>query len=470
MKQNGIKEVDEVLMSFHFNVKKINMVKHDMDAFYHGEIEMQDLPLLKEKYAQLPRVSLFLLIHYLFANDNDLKIRQYDRFIYGVIGYHIEEQLEDLPAYHPVRILVNENYRFRNLMYKLKIGIDQLEDGWSDVMQAEMSDIIHSVGQMYNHFHVKEKLISPVLERYGHSMFTREMWRVDDRMRGLYNGAKNMINDAKDRKVNHVQLTFQTFETAFQSMIFQEEKFLFPIVMELFKEEEWIQIARESSAYGYKMIDDVEIGNVSHMLSDKEIRTEKETQLGRVIGKVGKDAMQIASGNGGSISPKINLKKQSSSSHLNNDELWKTENIPFGGGFLTLEEANLILNNLPVEITFVDRNSIFKYFNQVTNAEDMMLIRTPLSIGRNVADCHPPKSLKKVMKLVRDLKAGKRKSESMWFKKGDAYVHITYKALFNEDDEFIGVLEYVQDIADFLNLPKEVKRELSPLDDGRSGN
>src|SRR5699024_961297 len=123
-----------------------------------------------------------------------------------------------------------------NWMYQLKIGIDQLEDGWSDVMQAEMSDIIHSVGQMYNHFHVKEKLISPLLERYGHSMFTREMWRVDDRMRGLYHGAKNMINNLNKRKPEHIQLTYQTFDTAFHSMIFQEEKFLFPIVMELFND------------------------------------------------------------------------------------------------------------------------------------------------------------------------------------------------------------------------------------------
>src|SRR5690625_2097059 len=90
----------------------------------------------------------------------------------------------------------------------------------------------------------------------------------------------------------------------------------------------------------------------------------------------------------------------------------------------------------------------------------MMLIRTPLSIGRNVADCHPPKSLQKVMTLVRDLKTKKRTTETMWFKKGDAYVHITYKGLFNEEGEFIGILEYVQDIAPFLQLPTEEKTSI----------
>jgi len=93
------------------------------------------------------------------------------------------------------------------------------------------------------------------------------------------------------------------------------------------------------------------------------------------------------------------------------------ENIAFGGGYLTTEEANLILNNLPLEITFVDKNSVFKYFNEITEASEMMLVRTPISIGRNAENCHPPKSLKKVMTLVRDLKTKKRSSESMWFKK-----------------------------------------------------
>src|SRR5690625_4680779 len=141
------------------------------------------------------------------------------------------------------------------------------------------------------------------------------------------------------------------------------------------------------------------------------------------------------------------------------------ENIAFGGGYLTTEEANLILNNLPLEITFVDKNSVFKYFNEITEASEMMLVRTSTSIGRNVANCHPPKSLRKVMTLIRDLKTKKRISESMWFKKKDQYIHLTYKAIFNEADEFLGILEYVQDIQPFFDLPSEIKTGLSQLDE-----
>lgn len=456
-----------MLLSFHFDREKIKMVKGDMITFYNGDVKKDDISSLKEKYIKFPRVPLLLLMHYLFVNDTELNVKQFDRFIYEIIGYHIEEQLEKVSSYHPVHELVVENHRFRNWLYRVNEGISMVESGWDKTIHAEMNDIMYSVGQLYNHFHVKEKLIFPVLERYGHSMFTREIWREDDRIRGLYHGAKNMINKIDFRKPEDVRLTFYTFEEAFQSMIFQEEKFLFPIVLELFKESEWNQIAVESSAYGYKMIKETEVQSQNwHMLNKAEKEREMGVKLNNILREKEMAELKLVSGNDVKTPIKRNPEaKESLSKPRNGVDSWKTENIPFGGGFLTLEEANLIFNHLPVEITFVDRNSIFKYFNQLTSAEDMMLIRTPLSIGRNVADCHPPKSLKKVMTLMRDLKAKKRETESMWFKKGDAYVHITYKALFNDDDEFIGVLEYVQDIAPFLNLPKEVKRELSPLED-----
>nr|WP_255639773.1 PAS domain-containing protein [Aquibacillus saliphilus] len=138
-----------------------------------------------------------------------------------------------------------------------------------------------------------------------------------------------------------------------------------------------------------------------------------------------------------------------------------SKHLRFGGGYLTIKEANHILNNLPLEITFIDENGIFKYFNELVESAEMMFIRTPTSIGRNVANCHPPKSLKKVMQVIRDLKSKKRSSETMWFKKKDQYIHITYKGLFTENGEYLGILEYVQDIQPFLDLPRDVKRELS---------
>ena len=200
-------------------------------------------------------------------------------------------------------------------------------------------------------------------------------------------------------------------KTKCEEMILEEDFLIIPITQILFKEKDWLAIAHESSAFGYSIELD-----------------------GRYRGYVGNQRVK---------------------------PLNDTEQLQFGGGYLTTKEADLILDNLPVEITFVDKNGLFKYFNNIVESSEMMFIRTPLSIGRNVANCHPPKSLKKVMYVIRDLKNKVKETETMWFKTKDKYIHITYKAVFDEDDEFMGILEYVQDIQPFFELPSDMKRNVS---------
>src|SRR5690625_4255147 len=201
-----------MLLNFHFNREKINMVKEDLIKFDHIDLDDVEIRELKEKYIQFPRVSLLLVMHYLYVNDEELKVQQFDRFIFEIIGYHIEEHLEDLPAYHPVRELIVENHRFRNWIYRINEEIGRVEPGCDEATNAEMNDLMYSLGQLYNQYHVIEKLVFPVLERYGHRMFTRDMWREDDRIRGLYQSDKKMIAKANFRKSEDVQLTFRIFE------------------------------------------------------------------------------------------------------------------------------------------------------------------------------------------------------------------------------------------------------------------
>lgn len=208
-------------------------------------------------------------------------------------------------------------------------------------------------------------------------------------------------------------------------MIFQEEELILPILQSIFSEDDWFDIANESSAFGYAIIE----GPEDKWIPESKMNIE-DTDENKDIEKVMCDTPT-------------------------------TQHVIFGGGgYLTTEEAQQILNSLPLEITFVDKNDLFKYFNEITEVSEMMLVRTPISIGRNVANCHPPKSLKKVMTIIRDLKSGKRTSESMWFKKKNQYIHITYKSIFNKEGHFLGVLEYVQDIQPFFELPSEVKTGL----------
>lgn len=132
----------------------------------------------------------------------------------------------------------------------------------------------------------------------------------------------------------------------------------------------------------------------------------------------------------------------------------------FGNGYLSVEQANLILNHLPMEITFVNKDDIFQYYNDVVPSEEMIFKRTPSQIGRHVELCHPPKLLPKVRAIFSDLREGNKDTFKMWFKSESRgqFVHVTYKAVRDETDEFQGVLEYVQDIAPYRAIDTDVYR------------
>lgn len=135
---------------------------------------------------------------------------------------------------------------------------------------------------------------------------------------------------------------------------------------------------------------------------------------------------------------------------------------PFGNGYLSVEQANLILNHLPLEITFVNKDDIFQYYNDNVPASEMVFKRTPSQIGRNVELCHPPKVLDKVNKIFELLRSGERDQVPMWFKSErlGKFVYVTYAAVRDDKGDFQGVLEYVQDIKPFFELESDLKRDI----------
>ncbi len=418
------------MLQVQFDVKLMKVLQDMIVRLRDGEIAPSIQADYEMYFKDVADVQLLLMLHELVSSNYDITITDVQRFfvaqdyLYNK-GNKISDSLQYDIVGHPVRIFIEENNAFQQLLQKIRHTLTMIEQQEQvnphDVLTIQ-EDIFH-LGEFHKHYHRKEKLLFPIFERYGQHTPTRLMWRLDDRIRALYQGAKRQIDQLPNIELTNVQKMYDTFEKEFLDMIYREEKLILPVLIATFSEEDWQAIANEGEAFSYALIGDV----------DEWERTED-------------------------IAVNQSLEEELFSE-------MKDKDLPFGGGYLSIEEANLILNNLPLEITFVDKNSIFKYFNTITEASDMMLVRTPTSIGRNVADCHPPISLKKVMTLVRDLKTKKRLSESMWIKKQGKYVHITYKGLFNDADEFVGILEYVQNIQPFFDLPTEVKTGLSEVHD-----
>jgi hypothetical protein len=112
-------------------------------------------------------------------------------------------------------------------------------------------------------------------------------------------------------------------------------------------------------------------------------------------------------------------------------------------GSFSGEELEAVLNNLTVDITFVDAEDTVRYFNQ---ARDRVFIRTRAIIGRKVQQCHPPESVHVVEHILRDFKSGKQNRAAFWIQLGGKFVHIEYVALRNKEGKYLGTLEISQDL------------------------
>lgn len=378
---------------------------------------------------------------------------------------------------HPVYVFKEENLALRACLLRIRRLLDFLN---SDTIQSSLEDQddilsglkrqFHLLSQFKRHYDRKEQLFFPIMERYGHDSPPKVMWGVDDDIRDLFDTSNNMLHQLSvpfdSNSIDNLLTSFDQFAYEFEEMIFKEEAILLMILLETFTQDDWLNIAHESDGIGYAIIsptekwiperiqfgtqDDVAVSNnaasniTQHTHENLNTDHNETTTSTRVI-NTPEGQFTIT------FTPTV----QDNSTSITRD----TQQ-PFGNGYLSIDQANMILNQLPMEITFVNKDNIFQYYNDHCPTSEMIFKRTPSQIGRHVDLCHPPKLLNKVHAIFDGLRSGERDKYDMWFKKEDKFIHVTYAALRNDNGEFEGVLEYVQDIQAFRDIDNDFYREI----------
>ena len=83
-------------------------------------------------------------------------------------------------------------------------------------------------------------------------------------------------------------------------------------------------------------------------------------------------------------------------------------------------------------------------------------------IGREVVNCHPPKSMHIVQQILDDFRSGARTQADFWIDMRGMKISIRYYALHDEQGKYLGCLEVTQDITEFQQLTGQ-KRLLDEL-------
>jgi len=134
------------------------------------------------------------------------------------------------------------------------------------------------------------------------------------------------------------------------------------------------------------------------------------------------------------------------------EPLEKKEAIRLETGMLSKEEIETILDTLPIDLTFVDKDDTVRYFSQT---RERIFPRTKAVIGRKVQQCHPQKSIHIVNQILEDFRKGKRDVAEFWINLQGKLIHIRYFPLRSKNGEYMGCLEVTQDITDIKKIEGE---------------
>lgn len=111
-------------------------------------------------------------------------------------------------------------------------------------------------------------------------------------------------------------------------------------------------------------------------------------------------------------------------------------------GSLTLSQLTAMLNTIPLEISFVDIDNINRYFNEGPK----VFKRPGMALGREVFTCHPPKIEERVRRIIGEFRAGNLDQVPVWMDKDGRTFLVTYYAVRDKQEQYLGTLELVQDM------------------------
>ncbi|MEM3492738.1 MAG: DUF438 domain-containing protein [Thermoplasmata archaeon] len=315
----------------------------------------------------------------------------------------------DVPDGHPLKILLAEH----EILLRFGSEILEIARNWGSQGHEKLEQLIEHLKSSESHYVREENVLFPYLERHGITEPPKVMWMEHDRIREIKKEIYGVATDDVD--VKKLQELALTLVETLQSHFYKENNILFPAALRVISEEEWSEARKEFDQLGYCCF-------------------TPNAVLGAGKGEI--------EGKG------VEVKEEQS----NLEALCIDAEVPLDTGKLSVEELEAILNSLPVDISFVDREDTVRYYN---DTKERIFPRTKAVIGRKVQNCHPQKSLEKVNTILNDFRAGKREKAEFWINLKGRQIYIRYFPVRNKKGEYLGCLEVTQDITEIKKIEGE---------------
>jgi DUF438 domain-containing protein len=411
---NRYKEGNNMSEMINDSRKRKELLKHMIKQLHKGEapeeVKRQLTRLLGEvPYADVVEVEQELMAEGL-PHVEILKLC--DLHTQALKGHIDHSGSKQAPPGHPVHTFLMENRALGRELDELKrlfadVG-EMIDDADAGEKIAAMRKHIQALTDVVKHYSRKENLLFPYLEKYGISGPSSVMWGKHDETRALLNSAVDSFGSSRDNTAGAakglIKMFLKPVTNAVEEMIFKEEQILFPMSMDTLKAGDWYDIYRQSLEIGFCLYDP----QTSWKPEGLDVSDDGEGASG--------DRIQLASGS------------------------------------FTVKELTAVLNTIPFDLTFVDKDDTVRYFTQ---GRERIFARNRAILGRKVQLCHPPSSVNIVEQILSDFKAGKHERAAFWIDMHDKFISIEYFALHDPDGEYLGVLEVSQDLTEKRKLEGE---------------
>ncbi|MEM3616196.1 MAG: PAS domain-containing protein, partial [Candidatus Methanomethylicia archaeon] len=338
----------------------------------------------------------------------------------------------------PIDLLLKENEYLLKKAEALNVyGIalaKAVGDDEKRVLSSSIMDVLNGLRKIRTHYRKIQMLVFPYLEKRGVTAVPRVLWGREDevivKMRSLFR-----LMDYQEISKRAIELA-----NAISEIIFRENRILFPAVWALFSEGEWAAFMNEANRIGWIVKSDVEWASKEKPIMPYEVK-----------GVITKEQLD-------KLPQEMKIMALSGGVHPDEYELIRNGDFDLNTGFLNIGEIKSIFPNLPLELTFADKDDRVRFF--VESKLYKGFIRTKTILGRRVEYCHPPRLEAFIRKVLDELKSGVKDHEVFWTRMGDRILRVMVVAIKDDNGKYIGALEVVEDLTEVVENPEEVKRKI----------
>lgn len=324
-------------------------------------------------------------------------------------GAVTESDRRTVPAGHPVDVFRHENEALRQAVTQARGLVGLLAGGALEAGQfLGLRGLFNQLYDVDKHYLRKEYLLFPFLEKAGITGPPKVMWGKHDEIRPLIKGAIEALQAEvpltdRDSWSAVAQLVLEPALHQVEDMTLKEDEILLPMALDTLTEADWAEVDRQTLDIGFCLYDPPVAWSAP-----------------------------VPPAGGTTEAP---------------DGL-----VRLPSGQFRPEELLAVLNTLPIDITFVDREDKVRYFSQ---GVERIFQRNRAILGRDVRLCHPPGSAAIVDTILEDFRSGRADRAPFWIQKGGQFVHIEYFALRSPGGDYLGTLEMSQNLTGLRALEGE---------------